>query len=373
MRFFTFALVILFCTSAFAQTSDSTSTLSLLFMGDIMGHDSQINSARQTDGTYDYTEVFAHLKNEISEVDVAIANLEVTLAGPPFKGYPQFSSPDALAIAAKNAGIDVFGTANNHSIDRGKNGIIRTINILDSLNIPHTGTYKTFENKNKTTPLLIEQNGIKVALLNFTYGTNGIPIPSPTHVNLISYPEIASDIKLAKQAKPHKIIMFIHWGAEYQSQPNKYQTDVANFCFNKGVDIIIGSHPHVIQKSIWTNDTVKQTEQFITYSLGNFISNQRKQKTDGGQMIKIVLQKTENAVSISESGFYLTWVYTPVINGKKHFHILPCAKYEVLPEFFITPDHYSKMKLFISNSRNLLNTQNKGVREYLFYNKTWSF
>lgn len=371
MRNFILCILAFLPLFSFALQKDSTSTLSLLFMGDIMGHDTQINSAKQSDGSYDYTEVFTHLKNEISEVDVAIANLEVTLAGPPFKGYPQFSSPDALALAAKNAGIDIFGTANNHSVDRGKNGIIRTLDVLDSLAIPHIGTYRTVEEKTKNTPLIIEQNGIKLALLNFTYGTNGIAVPKPTVVDLINYTAIAADIELAKAENPDKIIMFIHWGTEYQHEPNKYQTDVASFCFNKGVDYIIGSHPHVVQKSEWKTDLLENHERFITYSLGNFVSNQRKRYTDGGQMIKLVLQKTDNKVSIIESGYYLTWVYTPVIEGKKHFHILPCAKYELKPEFFVSPEHFNKMKLFIGDSRNLLNTQNIKVREYLYFDNKW--
>lgn len=355
-----------------AQT-DTASTLSLLFMGDIMGHDSQIASAKQADGTYDYSEVFNYLEKEISAADVAIANLEVTLAGPPFKGYPQFSSPDALAVAAKNAGIDVFGTANNHSVDRRKSGILRTLDVLDTLGIMHTGTYRSVDEKDTLDPLIINKKGIKLALLNYTYGTNGIPVPAPTHVNIIDFKAMAADIEKAKNAKPDKIIMFIHWGTEYQSLPSKYQTDVAEFCFNKGVDIIIGGHPHVIQKSVWTKDTVNNSEQFITYSLGNFVSNQRKQKTDGGQMIRLELEKKGGKVSIKETGYFLTWVYTPVINGKKHFHILPCAKYELQPDFFITEHHFNKMKVFISDSRNLLKTQNQGVREYLFYENKWGF
>jgi poly-gamma-glutamate synthesis protein (capsule biosynthesis protein) len=140
-------IFVFFSIYGFSQNSDTSSTLSLLFMGDIMGHDSQIASALQADSSYDYNEVFAYLKNEISEVDVAIANLEVTLAGPPFKGYPQFSSPDALAVAAKKAGIDIFGTANNHSVDRGKSGLIRTIHILDSLERKPTGSFGSLEAK----------------------------------------------------------------------------------------------------------------------------------------------------------------------------------------------------------------------------------
>lgn len=373
MRIQFFLITILIPFISWSQQTDSSSTLSLLFMGDIMGHDTQIKSAHQTDGSYNYTEVFSYLKNEISEVDVAIANLEVTLAGPPFKGYPQFSSPDALAIAAQQAGVDIFGTANNHSIDRGKKGIIRTIDVLDSLNFPHTGTYRSIEEKEKNNPFIIEQNGFKIALINYTYGTNGIPVPTPTHVNLINYKAIAADIEIAKTQNPDKIIMYIHWGTEYQHEPNKYQNDVANFCYQKGVDYIIGSHPHVVQKSEWITDSINDKESFITYSLGNFVSNQRKRYTDGGQMIKLVLEKENDIVSIKETGFYLTWVYTPVIAGKKHFHILPCGKYELQPNFFISPEHYEKMKLFIGDSRNLLNSQNTGVREYIYYENTWQF
>lgn len=353
-----------------AQTTDSISTLSLLFMGDIMGHDTQINSARQADGSFNYTEVFEYLKEDISDVDVAIANLEVTLAGPPFKGYPQFSSPDALAVAVQDAGIDILGTANNHSVDRGRSGIIRTINVLDSLNIDHFGTYLNYEEKQKQTPFIIEKNGFKIAMINYTYGTNGIPVPKPTVVNINNYDSLASDIAKAKTYNPDKIIVYIHWGTEYQHHPSAQQKDLGTFCFNKGADIVIGSHPHVIQKSVWQTDSIKP-ERFITYSLGNFVSNQRKQYTDGGQMVKLVLEKNNKGVKIKESGYLLTWVYTPIVNGKKHFHILPCAKFELQSDFFVSKEHYEKMKLFISDSRNLMNTENHAVREYIYYNGMW--
>ena len=126
--------------------------VSLLFIGDIMGHGSQIQSAFNKDSkTYDYASVFSKVTPIIKRTDFAIANLEVTLAGPPFTGYPQFSSPDALAVACKNSGIDVLVTANNHSCDRRKNGLLRTIHVLDSLEIKHTGTFKNPIDCKKTT------------------------------------------------------------------------------------------------------------------------------------------------------------------------------------------------------------------------------
>lgn len=353
----------------FLYSNDSTHTLSLLFIGDIMGHDSQIRSAKQTDGFYNYDGVFRYLKEVISEADISIANLEVTLAGKPFKGYPQFSSPDALAQACKNSGIDVLTTANNHTVDRGKKGILRTIKVLDSLDIKHTGSFESYEQKEQLSPLIIEKKGFKIALLNYTYGTNGLRVPFPTVVNLIQKDSIVKDIQKAKRLQVDKIIVAIHWGIEYQNQPNKVQKNLADFCFLQGADIVIGSHPHVIQKSEW--ERKENSETFVCYSLGNFISNQRKRYTDGGQMLKIILEKKGKKTQIKESGHLLTWVYTPMIKGKKHFHILPCAKYELMPDFFISPQHFEKMKLFISDARNLLNTHNKNVKEYFFYESQW--
>ncbi|MGE4289126.1 MAG: CapA family protein [Salinivirgaceae bacterium] len=361
--------ILIVCFSIAVTAQDST--LTLLFMGDIMGHDSQITSARQTDGSYDYNPVFEYLSPLISETDVAIANLEVTLAGPPFKGYPQFSSPDALGLALKNAGIHYLVTANNHSVDRGKKGLERTLDQLDSLGIQHTGTFRSPAEKTKQPFLWIEQKGFRLALINYTYGTNGIPVHPDNHVNLIHRDSLSNDIAKAKAAKPDKVIVLLHWGNEYQRQPNKNQIDLASHCFNAGADIIIGSHPHVIQKSEWYSDNLNNNESFITYSLGNFISNQRKQFTDGGQMIKLTLQRDTNNCYISESGYLLTWVYTPVVDQKKHFYILPCAEYELKPEFFVSPEHFEKMKLFIADSRNLLNTNNHKVSEYLFYENQW--
>lgn len=367
MKLLLFLLLTISTSALFSQKD----TLSLLFMGDIMGHDTQINSARQADGSYDYTEVFEGLKPIIASTDVTIANLEVTLAGPPFKGYPQFSSPDALAVAAKEAGIDIFGTANNHSIDRGKKGLLRTLDVLDTLGIRHTGTFRSEAEKDSLSPFIIEQNGIKLAMLNYTYGTNGIPVPAPTAVNMINYDKIKKDIDKAKAANPDKIIMYIHWGKEYIHHPNKYQKDVAQFCFNNGVDYIIGSHPHVVQPSYWTKDSVNNSEQFICYSMGNLVSNQRTHPRDGGQMIRLVLVKENGTVKINEAGYLLTWVYPPRTKDEKHFYILPCSEYEDNEKHFISKSYFDKMQLFITSSRKLLKAENENVGEYVFKDGKW--
>jgi len=337
-------------------------SLTLLFMGDIMGHDSLISSALQPDGvTYDYASCFDYIRADISAADLAIANLEVTLAGPPYEGYPLFSSPDALAAACRDAGIDVLATANNHSVDRGKKGIERTIKTLDSLNIPHTGTFISCSARQKQSPLIIEKNGFKIALINYTAETNGIPVPEPSCVNIIKISRLKADIAKAKLANPDTVIVFFHWGIEKQNKPGAGQMELADTCFNAGADIIIGSHPHVVQKSILVNQPGRN--KFVAYSLGNFIAKQKAPKTDGGQMIKLTLTKNNGITTVSKADYMLTWIYGPGTGIKKKFYILPCKDFENRPEFFAAPEYYKRMKEFIGESRKVLDNQNKNVEE----------
>lgn len=292
--------------------------LSLLFIGDIMGHDEQIASARNSEtGNYEYDDVFRYVRDEISEADIAVANLEVTLGGSPYKGYPAFSSPASLASACMNAGIDVLATANNHSVDRGKKGILNTIRRLDSLGIRHTGTFADSISRDTLSPMIIERNGISIALLNYTYGTNGLKVPSPTIVNMIDTNLIASDIAKAKALKPDVIIPFVHWGIEYDTLPSPEQTRLAGFLFSKGANIVIGSHPHVLQQMERTLADSCRNDRIVVFSLGNYVSNQRTIRRDGGAMVRIELEKTGSLTSVSRAGYYLTWVHTPVENGKK--------------------------------------------------------
>jgi poly-gamma-glutamate synthesis protein (capsule biosynthesis protein) len=352
--------------------SQAENEISLLFIGDIMGHDTQINSALNSEtGNYDYEDVFTYVRPLISDADMAIANLEVTLAGPPYKGYPQFSSPAALATACKNAGIDCLVTANNHSVDRGKKGIEQTIFKLDSIGITHTGTFIDKTSKEKLHPLMLSVKGISIALLNYTYGTNGIPVPAPGVVNITDREEIARDIAAAESKKPDLIVLFMHWGTEYDTIPSAEQTQMAEYFFSKGADLIIGSHPHVLQEMVWYRDGTENHHRALVYSLGNFVSNQRKPKTDGGSMVRIDLSKEDGEMKITSAGYYLTWVYTPVLNSKLRFFILPCSEFENRTAFFEKEADYRQMIRFVNESRELLNTRNRNFSEYIFDGKRW--
>ena len=342
---------------------------SLIFTGDVMQHDSQIKGAyNPATKAYEYDSNFYYLKDILSSADYTIANLELTLGGTPYKGYPTFSSPDNLAVSLQNNGIDCLVTANNHSCDRRKKGIVRTIDVLDSLNLAHTGTFKTESARDTLYPMLIEKNGFRLALLNYTYGTNGIPVPSPTVVNLIDKESMKRDLERAKAMNPDKIITVIHWGWEYQSYPNPDQKSTADFLVENGCDIIIGMHPHVIQPMENYYDTTLQKDIVKIYSLGNFISNQRKQKTDGGSILRIELQKSGDLVTVKEVGYLLTWVQTKVIENRKFWYVLPASYHEQHPNR-LTDKDITKMKLFISDSRKLLRKSNINVPEYVWNNR----
>ncbi|MCB0737413.1 MAG: CapA family protein [Bacteroidetes bacterium] len=359
MKFLTLVLTLVTTFSCKAQQE-----ISLLFIGDVMGHDTQIEAAYNAEtGEYEYDSVFKYVAPIMRKADYCVANLEVTLAGKPYQGYPQFSSPDELAMALKRAGVDCLVTANNHSCDKHKVGVERTITLLDSFEIAHTGTFKSAEEKAKTEPLIIEQNGFKLALLNYTYGTNGIPPSQPNVVNYIDKDQIAKDLEKAKKVKDiDKIIVFFHWGIQYELAPRKDDEDIAKFCIENGADYIIGAHPHVLQRMEQNGENV------IVYSLGNFVSNQRTYPRDGGGMYQLVLKKDESGVSIKESGYYLTWVYPPRIDGKKYFYVLPAQQFEN-DSTLITSHYKSIMDKWVTDMRALLTKENKGVREYIYDEK----
>jgi poly-gamma-glutamate synthesis protein (capsule biosynthesis protein) len=218
---------------------------------------------------------------------------------------------------------------------------------------------------------MIKRNKTSIALLNYTYGTNGITVPEPVIVNIIDKGLITRDIQKAKNNKADIIILFLHWGTEYDTIPGKSQTELAEYFFSLGVDLIIGSHPHVLQKMIWAKNTTGGKDGIVVYSLGNFVSNQRKPKTDGGSIVRIELTKNDNSFHISGAGFYLTWVYTPIEKYRKKFFILPCSEFENKPDFFSTPAEYTQMKKFISDSRALLYKQNINIKEYIFNENSW--
>lgn len=338
-------------------------TLTLLFVGDLMQHQGQIDAARTATG-YDYSSCFDYVKEEIKSADLAIANLEVALGGKPYKGYPAFSTPDEYLTAIHNAGFNVLITANNHSLDRRKQGLERTIRLLDSLNIPHAGTYATSEERKKRYPLLLEKNGFRIALLNYTYGTNGILVTPPNIVNYIDTATIAKDIEASKALKPDVIIACMHWGIEYQSLPNKEQKSLVDWLLQKGVNHVIGSHPHVVQPIEVRPDSLTNDKHVVVYSLGNFISNMSARRTDGGLMVRMELVK-DTTVRLNHCEYSLVWTARPIQSGKKIHQLLPVD----MPIDSIPINARNSLKIFTNEARSLFSKHNRGIKEYTFYKK----
>lgn len=364
----TLFLMILFlsfsCTSRSQVRREILSdTLRLLFVGDLMQHQGQINAARTATG-YDYSPCFEYVKEEISCADLAIANLEVILGGKPYKGYPAFSAPDEYLTAIHDAGFNVLITANNHSLDRGKQGLERTIRLLDSLNIPHAGTYANLEEREKRYPLLLEKNGFRIALLNYTYGTNGIPVTSPNIVNYIDTTLIGKDIEASKALKPDALIACMHWGIEYQSLPNKEQKSLTDWLLQKGVNHVIGSHPHVVQPIEVRPDSLTNDSHLVVYSLGNFISNMSARRTNGGLMVRMELVK-DSTVRLNHCEYSLVWTARPAQSGKKIHQLLPVD----MPTDSVPLNARNSLKIFTNEARTLFSKHNRGIKEYTFYKK----
>ena len=346
--------------------------ISFLFMGDFMMHGPQIQAAKDSNGNYNFNHYFDYTHSLINSVDFAIANLEVTLAGSPFSGYPRFCAPDEYAIAIQNAGFDILTTANNHSNDRNSEGLIRTINILDSLNIKHLGTYKDSICRSNNYPLVINKNGIKVALLNYTYGTNGLPTKYPNIVNMIDKEIILQDIKRSQEKNVDKIIVITHWGSEYLSFPDKYQKTWGEWLLSNGADIVIGGHPHWVQPIEFRKDSLKE-EKLIIWSLGNVISNQRREHTDGGSSLQFTLYRnTTGEVKFKDIGYHLHWVWLHSENNQKRYQILPISKLEKIT---LKMDVKSEKEVnkFIENERTLYLENNIEIPEFQYKEKSDSY
>lgn len=337
-------------------TAAQQSQLKLVFTGDIMGHDTQIASALATgEPGYDYKPCFQYLRPYLQEADLVIGNLEVTFAGPPYKGYPAFSSPDELAGALKWAGFDILVNANNHALDRGRNGLIRTIEVLDQEGIIQTGTFPTPESRATYYPLVVEKNGIRIALLNYTYGTNGIKDRPPAIVNRIDRAQIKNDLQKAKTAQPDFILVTMHWGNEYQVTESRQQQELATFLFNHGADVVIGSHPHVIQPI-----RGKGMGNLVVYSMGNLVSNQRNRYRNGGIAFEMVLSKEPH--EIASFAYMPVWVWKPRTKKGTRFTLVP-ANLDPVSETLtgMSAEDWSKMTQFLQDTRSRL----KGCEEVI--------
>ena len=346
--------------SSCSNNSTDPQSIRLIFVGDVMGHSMQIDGALHDggDSCYNYFPNFQWVKPYISSADIAVANLEVTFAGKPYTGYPTFSSPTSLAVALQDAGFNLLLTANNHIMDCGDIGLKQTIDVLENLGITHTGTFKNPPAREANYPLIIQKNGFKLAFLNYTYGTNKSAPKPPAIVNYIDTTRIKADLNKARESNPDFIITCLHWGDEYQQKENRKQQEIAEFLARNGCNLIVGSHPHVVQpiKKIasHTADSV-----LVAYSLGNFISNQRQRYSDGGIMLDVTLTKNDDETSLQSYRYKPIWVHRYTDNNTPVYRLIPVFDYFSNPDFYpdVPPSDEKDLIQFYRDTKKIINDE----------------
>ncbi len=308
-----------------------TTEAELVAVGDIMMHGAQIKSGyNPKTKTYNYDNFFTEVQEILSSGDWVIGNLETPLAGPDrgYTGYPLFNAPDTLADEIKKAGFNILTTANNHSLDRGEKGVLKTLENVKKRGLIPVGTAANSQEAESL--VMVEKNKISMAILAYTYGTNGIPIPKGKDylVNLINADQIKQDIAKARQLGADVVTVALHFGTEYQRQPNGEQKALVKTLVNAGADIILGSHPHVVQPYQIFEQTGEQgnpKKAVVIYSMGNFISNQRGDYKDLGVIFKVNVRKQfpDETIELTEVEALPTWVHRYSKNGTYQFRVLP--------------------------------------------------
>ena len=284
-------LLLLACCLVMSRT-DATAqadTVRLVFIGDVMSHGPQVTAALKPGGdradpaSFDYSSYFRYVKDRFDAADYVVANMEFPCGITPYSGFPQFSAPRSLAEEAHRAGIDLFLTANNHICDKGRAGIDSTYTIYTRMGVPFTGIFRSEGEEYLKNPLIVNIKGISIAFINFTYGTNGLPVPAPWRVNGLDSVRVKEAIGRAREKNAALIVALPHWGLEYHLEPSAQQQEWVKMLLRNGVDAVIGTHPHVVQPTRF------DPPHAVAYSLGNYVSNQSDPYTQIGMLYELVV------------------------------------------------------------------------------------
>ncbi|MCM1290389.1 MAG: CapA family protein [Prevotella sp.] len=345
-------------TSVKEENSISKDSITLLFVGDAMQHEGQLNQAKLVgNGKHNYDGCFDLIAPFIKEADYAVVNLEVPLGGgPTYRGYPCFSAPDSYAAALRDAGFDLFLTANNHCLDSGDKAARRTLSALDSLKVDHIGTYHDANSREKLVPFIKDIGGYKIGFLNYTYGTNGIEPKAGMEVAMIDRDKMAQEIKKTRQAGAELIVVTVHWGIEYVLHENENQRSLAQFLIDQDVDLIIGGHPHVIQPMKVVRNEKSGKNVLVVYSLGNFISNMKTGDTRGGALVRANIKRDKNGDAHFSSADYDTFFSAKPTGKTDNYRVIPSWMSDKIPSG--QQDHW---RIFNSAARKVFNAENVNV------------
>ncbi len=374
-------------------------TFTLSATGDILMHGSVINAGALGNGNYDYSNIFSYFADYVTKADYAVANLETTLYGPDYKyadgyvgyrGYPRFNAPDAIVTGLKNAGFDMLLTANNHCYDTGSIGFRRTVQVISDLGLQYLGSKQTADAPNF---LVVERNGIQLGLVCYTYednsdpnkkSPNGLPMTAADvpllnsfdYENLpLFYQEMEQNIAKMQEAGADAVVLFIHWGSEYQLKQNATQSAMAQALCDLGVDVIIGGHPHVVQPVELLTSTKDTSQKTVClYSMGNAVSNQRIQEmdlktghTEDGVLFSVTFSRySDGTVILSSADLLPTWVDLRT-SPTKSYPILPLDKQieDWKTQFGLTDATLSKAQASYDRTMAIVGEGMTAVNSYL--------
>ena len=375
------------------------STATIAATGDILMHKPCINPGKQSDGSYDFASYFANLKDYVSAADYAVANLETTLAGLnngySYSGYPNFNCPDGIVTSLKAAGFDMLLTANNHTYDTGTVGFFRTQQIIAENGMDHIGTKPDAETESYK---IVEINGIRIGMINYTYETNSDPDKVDLNggadlkeneknlINVFLKDDVAgfkADLegKLADMCADgaEAIVLYIHWGEEYQTKHNSQQSKMAQVACDLGVDVIVGGHPHVIQPmELLESQNDPEHKTVVLYSTGNALSNQRlgnisyvkTAHTEDGILFSFSFAKySDGTVRVENVELLPLWVnmYTSSATGKVVYDILPLDDQleDWKTQFKLTDNSLTKAQDSYNRTMKIVGTGLQTVQDYL--------
>ncbi|MBQ3346571.1 MAG: CapA family protein [Synergistaceae bacterium] len=317
-------MLMMFCGCGNAETRAR-----FIFIGDIMVHDQQLDAAKRKGGTYDFSPSFRRIKPLLKDAFL-VGNLETVFAGTgkklKYAGFPLFNTPDVFTEnLTGDLEVDLLSLANNHIFDRGASGARRTTEVLDSADIAWIGLGVGDIPSNDA--ILLENNGVRVAFINHSYGSNEWPKPSDVHLNVISEADIEQSMARAKSLSPDVIIALFHWGNEYHHNPNVHQKKAADTAFTNGASLIVGTHPHVLQP---VEVRIESDEvRAVAWSLGNFVSFQRTLPRERSVILSAEFVKDDDGTRLAGLGIAPLYVIAP---GSKRTEVTYAGNDETLIE-----------------------------------------
>lgn len=375
-------------TTTTTTEEDLSSSFTIGMVGDVLFHSPLFKGGAQEDGSYNFEYMYKDLAADVKALDYSIANMEGTLAGPPYSGFPTFSGPDAIATMLSNAGFDLASTANNHSFDKGEDGVVRTLDVLRNAGLDTVGTRK---NADEDQYLSLDLNGIKVGISSFTYETmrqndqkslNGIPLPQDMDAEIDSFnlenPYRDEDIqKLQDRAKKmradgNEVVIFImHWGTEYRLTEDWFQEQYSQALADAGVDLVFACHPHVVEPIKAIKATDSDHEMLCFYSLGNSVSNMGfyqaslNGQTQDGLFAKVKFERDKDGnISIADASYITTMILKNYLDGSQtatKTRVIPARQAIENPEKFdLSADQVELFKGSVQRVNNIFENNDTG-------------